>query len=103
MEILRLQRQRVNVYTEWAPLKEVIIGSCANFNLEGIDRTFRFLYENRDGKFADRNHPHRINQRYIEERQEDLDNLQSLLESEGIVVRRPSRLERVQHVKYTTS
>ena len=65
----------VNVYTEWAPLEEVIIGSCVNFNLKGIDNTFRFMYENRDGKFADRNEPHRIETRYIEERQEDLDNL----------------------------
>src|SRR3989344_3661830 len=89
----------VNVYTEWAPLEEVIIGSCVNFNLEGIDKTFRFLYENRDGKFVDRNQPHKVNPRYIEERQEDLDNLQKLLEFEGIVVRRPLRLERIQYVK----
>ncbi len=92
------ENQRVNVYTEWAPLQEVIIGSCVGFNMDGIDKTFRFMYENRDGRFADRNEPHRIDKRYIEERQEDLDNLQSLLEKEGIVVRRPKRLEEIQEV-----
>jgi glycine amidinotransferase len=89
----------VSVYTEWAPLKEVIVGSCVNFNLAGIDRTFRFLYENRDGKHTDRNFPHQIDSRYIAERQEDLDNLQALLEGEGITVKRPSRLREIQHVK----
>ncbi len=89
----------VNVYTEWAPLEEVIVGSCVNFNLEGIDSTFRFMYENRDGRFADRNEPHRIDLRYVEERQEDLDNLHSLLESEGVIVRRPKRLEEIQKIK----
>ena len=89
----------VNVYTEWAPLEEVIIGSCVNFNLKGIDSTFRFMYENRDGRFADRNEPHRIDPRYVEERQEDLDNLHSLLESEGVIVRRPKRLEEIQEIK----
>ena len=92
-------RSRVNVYTEWAPLKEVIVGSCINFNMQGIDRTFRFLYENRDGQYADRNMPHRIDQRYIEERQEDLDNLQKLLEKESIIVKRPVRLLDIQEVQ----
>jgi len=89
----------VNVYTEWAPLEEVIVGSCVNFNLEGIDSTFRFMYENRDGRFVDGNEPHRIDLRYVEERQEDLDNLHSLLESEGVIVRRPKRLEEIQEIK----
>lgn len=93
------QQSPVSVYTEWAPLEEVIIGSCVNFNMQGIDHVFRFLYENRDGKFADRDEPHRIEQRYIDERQEDLDNLQRLLEREGIVVRRPARLETIQPVQ----
>ncbi|MCK5149800.1 hypothetical protein KAJ87_02650 [Candidatus Pacearchaeota archaeon] len=89
----------VNVYTEWAPLEEVIVGSCVNFNMKGIDKSFRFLYENRDGKFADRNEPHKIAQRYIDERQEDLDNLQTFLENQGIVVRRPKRLEEIQKIQ----
>jgi glycine amidinotransferase len=92
----------VSVHTEWAPLREVIIGSCVNFNMQGFDNTVRFLYDNRDGKHADRDTPHRIDQRYIEERQEDLDNLQRLLEDEGVVVRRPDRVEEVQQIKTPT-
>ncbi|MBT3304204.1 glycine amidinotransferase [Candidatus Woesearchaeota archaeon] len=91
--------QRVNVFTEWAPLREIIIGSCVNFNMQGIDETFRFMYENRDGKFADRDDPHKIDQRYLDERQEDLDAMQALLEGEGIVVRRPARLDAIEAVK----
>lgn len=95
----KTETQAVNVHTEWAPLREVIVGSCVNFNMRGIDQTFRFLYDNRDGKHADRNTPHQIDQRFIDERQEDLDNLQRLLEAEGIVVRRPQRLTQVQEIK----
>src|SRR3989338_2307202 len=94
-----VQTPRVSVYTEWAPLREVIIGSCVNFNHQGIDRTFRFMYNNRDGNFVDRNQPHKIDQRYIEERQADLDDLQRLLEREGVTVRRPKRLDQIQEVK----
>ncbi len=93
------KQQRVRVYTEWAPLQEIIIGSCVNFNMEGLDTTFRFMYENRDGKFADRNKPHRIDPKYVAERQEDLDGLQTLLEKEGVTVRRPKRLVKVQAVR----
>jgi len=89
----------VNVHTEWAPLQEVIVGSCVNFNMQGIDRTFRFLYDNRDGKHADRNTPHQIERRYIDERQEDLDMLQNLLEREGVVVKRPARLDKIQQIR----
>lgn len=99
----------VNVYTEWAPLEEVIIGSSVNFNHLKIDKTFRFMYENRDGKFNDRNQPWKIDQKYIEERQEDLDKLQELLEAEGVIVKRPKRLSEVVEIKtpyfssYTTA
>ncbi len=92
----------INVHTEWAPLKEIIVGSCVNFNHKGIDYNFRFLYENRDGKHADRDQPHKIDNKYIDERQEDLDNLQNLLEKENIVVRRPDRLEKIQEIKTPT-
>jgi len=90
---------KVNVYTEWAPLEEVIIGSCTNFNMLGIDKNFRFIYDNRDGNFADRNTPHNLEQKYIDERQEDLDNMQKLLESEGITVKRPKRLDTISEIK----
>ena len=88
----------VNVYTEWGKLEEVILGSSRLFNHSGIDSTFRFLYDNRDGKFSEREMTPRIDQRYIDERQEDLDNLANLLESEGVTVRRPNRLDEVQPI-----
>jgi glycine amidinotransferase len=57
------------------------------------------MYENRDGKFDRRNNPWNLDQRYIDEREEDLDNLQSLLESEGIVVKRPKTLTEIKEIK----
>lgn len=93
-EVPRVEEQGspVHVYTEWGPLEEVILGSSREFNHEGIDETFRFLYDNSDGRFSERDMTPRIDQRYIDERQEDLDSLQQLLEGEGVVVRRPKRL-----------
>lgn len=104
-----MERTRVNVYTEWAPLREVIIGSSANFNHEGIDKLFKFLYDNRDGKFNEKEQRHEIATQYIKERQEDLDNLQQVLENYGVIVRRPKRLDKVQRIttpvfeSYTTA
>ena len=34
----------VNVYTEWGPLREVILGTCVNFNLDGFDEIFEQIY-----------------------------------------------------------
>src|SRR3989338_2049645 len=84
---------KVNVYTEWAPLEEVILGSSLNFNLDGVDETFRFLYDNRDGKFREKSKAYKLEPRFLHERQEDLDNLQKLLESFGVIVRRSKPLE----------
>jgi glycine amidinotransferase len=88
-------RAPINVYTEWGKLEEVILGNCRQFNHAGIDSSFRFLYDNRDGKFHERDMTPRIDQRYIDERQEDLDNLEELLKKEGVTVRRPKRLAAV--------
>lgn len=85
----------VHVYTEWGKLEEVILGSSREFNHNGIDETFRFLYDNGDGKFREKDMTPRIDQKYIDERQEDLDNLAALMEAEGVIVKRPSRLDEV--------
>ena len=34
----------VNVYTEWCPLKEVIVGNSININMDGFDKKFELLY-----------------------------------------------------------
>jgi glycine amidinotransferase len=92
------ERNPVNVFSEWAPLKEVILGNCRLFNHKGIDSTFRFLYDNKDGKFNERDMTPKINQKYIDERQEDLDNLEKLLKKEKIKVHRPKRLKKVSPI-----
>ncbi|MEK6948930.1 MAG: hypothetical protein AABX34_01820 [Nanoarchaeota archaeon] len=93
-----MKSSRVNVFTEWAPLEEVILGSCVNFNLVGIDKVFRFLYENRQGDFDKKENPYELAAKYISERQEDLDNLQKLLEKYGVTVRRVDRLDNIAKV-----
>lgn len=88
----------VRVFTEWAPLEEVILGSSRMFNHDDIDLTFQFLYNNADGRFAERNITPKIDLRYIEERQQDLNDLEALLRAEGITVRRPQRLDKVRPI-----
>jgi len=93
---------KVNTYTEWGKLEEVVLGTCMNFNHEGIDKVFRFLYENNDGQHNKRNRPYEIAAKYLHERQEDLDNLQKIMENHGVVVRRAKPLEKVTKIESPT-
>ncbi|RWI47990.1 MAG: glycine amidinotransferase [Mesorhizobium sp.] len=103
----------VNIYTEWAPLLEVIVGDYRNItipkNINDVDISFReFYYENVFDQqrnelrtklniyAADvRKYPDQIE----EERAEDIDNLARLLDSCGIVVRRPKPLDNVTEIR----
>lgn len=81
----------VNVFTEWAPLEEVILGSCQHFNLNSFDPSVSFLYEDPEKVQPLTDNP-RIAQQYIDEREEDLNAIASLLEAEGVKVRRADRI-----------
>ncbi len=92
------QRGLVSVFTEWAPLEEVILGSAMGFNHKSPDILFRFLYENWYGDFRDKKGQYELAEQYIAERQEDLDGIQNVLETCGVVVRRPNTFKEIQQI-----
>jgi glycine amidinotransferase len=86
----------VNVYTEWGPLKEVIVGNSININMDGFDKKFELLYRNFIEQLKKINkYDWKIKKQYTIERQEDLDNFADTLKDMGIRVRRPKRLDKV--------
>lgn len=92
-------KRPVNVYTEWAPLEEAIIGNCINFNINGFDKIFQHLYRDNIKVWGLDKTNYRIAKKYIIERQEDLDKFADILEGRGITVRRPKKLNRVMVIK----
>lgn len=88
---------RVSVFTEWGPLEEVVLGSCRNFNMSVYDDTVSFLYDDPGKANQDVERPS-IAQRFIDEREEDLDALAALLTQEGVTVRRAERMNRSQAI-----
>ncbi|MFH2009437.1 MAG: glycine amidinotransferase [bacterium] len=94
-----MSERPVNVYTEWGPLREVVLGSCVNFNLEGFDDVFVELYHETLRQIGGLDAKPEIHRRYTEERQEDLDAFARTLEELGVRVRRPKRLDEIVRVK----
>ena len=96
----------LNSYDEWSRLREVIVGSGLNYTKHERDLTFDlFLYENITGdndlvskswlyppfdrsRAGTRSHI-RIDERYVDELNEDIAGLIDTLESLSVVVRRP--------------
>lgn len=84
----------LNVHTEWAPLKEVVVGSCVGITDYNVDLSFR-LFFNDNIKDEILKKSITLQKRMIEQRTADLDALAGKLEALGIVVHRPQKLERV--------
>lgn len=81
-----------NVHTEWGELKEIIVGSVSNFNDYCADESFYFYFlENLnpgiEKKILERSL--KIKKKFLNEREEDLNNLASILTTLGIKVHRP--------------
>jgi glycine amidinotransferase len=86
----------VNVYTEWGKLKEAVVGSSVNYNIKKIDISFQLMYSYNLRNIKDVKEPIK---KYIEEREEDLSNLQILLEGLGVKVFRPEKLNEIKDFK----
>lgn len=84
---------RVSVFTEWEPLEEIIVGNAVNFNHLKLDDWFRFMYQNWEGDFRGKRGDYELARQFIEERQEDLDGIQRIMEARGITVKRPATLD----------
>lgn len=88
----------VNVYTEWGPLKEIIVGSCVNLTNYNVDASFRlFFHQNIKDPLVKNSVG--LQQKIIEQRQEDLDNLADLLRKMGVIVHRPRTLGKIEKFK----
>lgn len=88
----------VNSYTEWGTLQEVIIGSHYNTRIGVPDISMQLLYHDNlaRARRLDPSRSYGINQKYIEEREEDIANLAAVLEAHGVKVRRPLVLDTVR-------
>ena len=96
---------KLNSHNEWAPLKEVIVGSAANYTSHDREVSFDlFFHENlfrsdwayprlkKSTASLARDRSWRIKQRYVEELHEDVEGLAEVLRSLGVVVHRPLAL-----------
>lgn len=85
----------VNVYTEWGPLREIVLARCENTGPIEMDLTFRLFYNDYVGKILDRG-VLEIPARFVEERRADLDAFEGVLRQLGVRVLRPRPLVEVK-------
>ncbi len=114
---------KVNSYNEWSPLKEIIVGSPMNYNMQDLELSFKlFFHDNAFLAFyypdysagTDTEQPSAQSQgvevrkpaslplktQYLEELAEDVDELVQTLEGLGVKVHRPIPLNQV--IKFKT-
>jgi glycine amidinotransferase len=95
----------LNTYDDWSPLREVIVGSAANYTSHERELSFDLFYYDEipnahmyyprhhtptaDGRGA----PSPIKQKYVEELNEDVEGMAEALESLSVKVHRPMPLD----------
>lgn len=89
---------KINIHTEWGPLKEVIVGSIFNTSDHNVDLSFKVFF-NDNIKDILLKKSISLQKKLSEERQEDLDNLADVLKGLGIKVHRPQKLHEVKEFK----
>ena len=93
---------------EWGTLKEVIVGNTYLANLPGLELSFKLFFH--DNIFSDvfgndvysqkgKSWKGEIKKEYVDEHEEDIDNMCKVLEGESIRVLRPTRLSGIQGFK----
>lgn len=86
---------KIHSFTEWGPLKEIIVGDTFNINSYNVDLSFQlFFKKNIHDQFL--KEVHYFQKKMVEQRQEDLDEIAQRLQSLGIVVRRPEKLQEIK-------
>ncbi|PIK14015.1 hypothetical protein [Halobacteriovorax sp. JY17] len=85
----------VKIYTEWDPLREIIVANCYNINRINVDLSFKyFFHENLKDGFVKNSIS--LQQKIVEQRQEDLDSFSDFLIKKKIEVSRPQKLEEIK-------
>lgn len=89
-----------NIFTEWGPLKETIVGSVFNMTPHNIDLSFK-LFFNDNIKDVFLKNSSVLQEKVISERQTDLDQLAETLKNLGVIVHRPDKLQTISKFKTT--
>jgi glycine amidinotransferase len=85
---------RVQSFTEWQPLEEVIVGRVFPVRTPASDLSFKLFFNDNLHKnyvFADKEFD--LPNRFVEEGEEDLEQFSDTLRNEGVTVRRPAPIE----------
>lgn len=91
----------LNSYDEWSPLKEIIVGDGFNISIPALDLSFKLFFndnayyfwqKDRDGKLL-------VRSEYVNELNQDLNELVNTLESFDIKVLRPVPLNKIYTFK----
>jgi len=85
----------INVYSEWDPLEEIIVARCENTGPVHMDLSFQLFFNDYVGEFLKKG-LFELPEQLIEERQEDLDGFQRVLEGLGVRVHRPLELDEIR-------
>lgn len=88
----------INVHTEWGKLKEVVVGSVFNATDHNVDISFKLFFNDNIQDIFLKSSIH-LQKKLIAERQNDLDAFASVLQSLGIIVHRPEKLQNVCEFK----
>lgn len=95
---------KVNSFNEWAPLREVVVGTSAGYEAHELELSFRLFFNDvAHSSFyypsLDAHHPMEagdsrrdLNHRYVEELAEDVEEFASALRGAGVTVLRPEPL-----------
>jgi glycine amidinotransferase len=97
---------KANSFNEWAPLREVVVGTSASYEAHELELSFRLFFNDvAHSSFyypsLDARHPleagdsrRALNHRYVEELTEDVEEFASTLLGAGVLVLRPDPLGR---------
>jgi glycine amidinotransferase len=95
---------KANSFNEWAPLREVVVGTSAGYEAHELELSFRLFFNDvAHSSFyypsVDARHPldatdsrRALNHRYVEELSEDVEALAEALQAAGVKVFRPEAL-----------
>jgi glycine amidinotransferase len=86
---------KVSSYTEWGTLKEIIVGDIFNITSYNVDLSFKlFFKKNIHNQFL--KDILYFQKKMVEQRQVDLDGIAAHLQTLGIKVRRPEKLQEIK-------
>lgn len=89
---------RVNSHNEWDPLKEVIVGKGWMMKLQLLEKSFQLFYRSNLGSEIDALKS-QVNETFLKEHCEDIENFVELLKSHNIAVKRPQTVEKLHAIK----